>query len=173
MLSAAPTMQNINRLSWIILASSFAHSSSGLFRVSLIMRAHFQNAAAMIAKYGPNNGFGWRLNETVAIQSLTVPAANELRETGEIAMILVSGLLIVFLASYVALTLSIDSFLVRPLQELALAAEAASVTSDVRMPLPRSGATEIHTIASAIDRLRTSLSKALKRISGDAPKAQA
>ena len=128
--------------------------------------------AAMLAKYGPSNGFGWHLNEVVAVQSLTVPAAHELRETGEIAMILVGGLLLVFLVIYFALTWSIDSLLVQPLQALAQAADAASVKGDARVALPHSGATEIRTVATAIDRLRTSLSKALKRLSSAAPDAQ-
>lgn len=119
---------------------------------------------AMIAKYGPNNGFGWKVDEIVAIQSLTVPAAEELRETGEIAMILAGGLLVLFLAIYLALTVSIDSLLVRPLNALARAADAASMTSDTRIALPQSGAKEIRNVSGAIERLRASLAKALKRL---------
>jgi protein-histidine pros-kinase len=124
--------------------------------------------AAMVAKYGPNNGFGWQLNEVVALQSLTVPAAEELRETGEIAMLLAGGLLLVFLATYFALTLSIESLVVRPLRSLARAAEAASLGNDTGAALPASGAQEIQSIAAAIERLRTSLTKALKRLADDA-----
>jgi HAMP domain-containing protein len=124
---------------------------------------------AMVAKYGPVNGFGWKLNEVVAIQSLTVPAAEELKETGELTMILGGGLLVLFIATYFALTLSVDSLVVRPLQTLAKAADAASMSSDTRAPLPASGAHEIRSIAAAIERLRTSLAKAMKRLAGDDP----
>ena len=125
--------------------------------------------AAMVAKYGPVNGFGWKLNEVVAIQSLTVPAAEELKETGEMAMILAGGLLLLFVATYFVLTLSINSLVVRPLQTLARAAEAASLTSGARADLPASGAQEIRSIATAIERLRSSLAKALKRLPTDDP----
>jgi protein-histidine pros-kinase len=124
---------------------------------------------AMIAKYGPNNGFGWKLGEVVAIQSLTVPAAEELRETGEIAMILAGGLLLLFIAIYVALTMSIDSLLVRPLNALAKAADAASMTSDTRAALPNSGAREIRNVSGAIERLRASLARALMRLAAENP----
>lgn len=124
--------------------------------------------AAMVAKYGPSNGFGWKLNEIIGIQSLTVPAADELRETGEIALILAGGLLLVFVVTYFALTVSIDQLVVRPLRSLAQAAETASTSADMKAPLPATGATEIRAIALAIERLRISLSKALKRLSGDA-----
>jgi protein-histidine pros-kinase len=123
--------------------------------------------AGMVAKYGPANGFGWKAGEIVAIQSLTVPAAEELRETGEIALILGGGLLVVFVATYFALTLSIDALVVRPLHALAAAADSASRDSEARMTLPMSGAREIREIGSAIERLRLSLAKALKRLPAD------
>jgi hypothetical protein len=121
---------------------------------------------AMVAKYGAN-GFGWRLGETVGIQSLTVPAAEELKETGEIAMILGAGLLVLFIAVYFALTSLLDSLVVRPLHALADAADQASTTSDAKVALPQSGAEEIRSIATAIERLRTSLAKAMQRLAGD------
>lgn len=123
---------------------------------------------AMVAKYGPYNGFGWQLNEVVALQSLTVPAAEELRQTGEIAMLLAGGLLLVFLATYFVLTLSLESLVVRPLRSLAQAAEAASLGTDAGAALSASGAQEIRSIAGAIERLRVSLVKSLKRLAENA-----
>jgi protein-histidine pros-kinase len=125
--------------------------------------------AAMVAKYGRTNGFGWKLNETVGIQSLTVPAAEELHETGEIAMILGGGLLVVFIAIYFALTLSLDLMVTRPLQALAQAAEYASLRTEAATAIPQTGASEIRNIGSAIERLRISLSKAMKQLGGSPP----
>lgn len=122
----------------------------------------------MVAKYGPVNGFGWKANEVVAIQSLTVPAAEELKETGELAMILGGGLLVVFIAVYFALTISIDSLVVRPLTTLAAAADRASRDS-TRAELPTSGAREVRELSAAIERLRQSLSKAMKRLPAEDP----
>lgn len=123
---------------------------------------------AMIKKYGPNNGFGWRLNEVVALQSLTVPAAGVLRETGEIAMLTAGGFLLVFLATYFALTFAIESLVVRPLHALAQAAEAASMSTQAGAALPGSGTREIRRISSAIERLHVSLAKSLKRLADGA-----
>jgi hypothetical protein len=125
--------------------------------------------AAMVAKYGASNGFGWKLNETVAMQSLTVPAAEELRDTGEIAMILGGGLLLLFVGTYFALTVSIDALVVAPLHSLAKAAEAASTTSRPEVTLPHRGAEEIRAIAAAIERLRISLAKSLARLANEPP----
>jgi HAMP domain-containing protein len=119
--------------------------------------------AAMVAKYGPFNGFGWQQNEVVALQSLTIPAAEELKETGELALLLAGGLLLVFLATYGALSVAIESLVVRPLRSLAQAAEAASMGTAGPAPLHASGAREIRSIATAIERLRISLAKAMNR----------
>lgn len=124
---------------------------------------------AMVAKYGPFNGFGWKLNEVVALQSLAIPAAEELRETGEIALLLAGGLLLVFLATYFALSLAIESLVVRPLRSLEQAAEAASMGTDSGAALHASGAREIRSIGAAIERLRVSLAKAMKRLADQPP----
>jgi protein-histidine pros-kinase len=126
---------------------------------------------ALIAKYGPVNGFGWRMNETIGIQSLTVPAAQEFKNTGEIVMLLAAGLLLIFGLTYFALTVPLDFLLVRPLRALAQAAESASTSTDSRIALPESGAQEIRSIAAAIQRLRTSLGKSLARLSNVERKA--
>lgn len=128
--------------------------------------------AGMVTKYGPVNGFGWKAGEIVAIQSLTVPAAEELRETGELAMILGGGLLVVFIAVYFALTISIDSLLVRPLNALTAAADRAS-RDGTRAELPKSGAREIRELSAAIERLRQSLTKAMKRLPAEDPAPKA
>ena len=123
----------------------------------------------MVAKFGPVNGFGWKDKEVVAIQSLTVPASEELKETGELAMILGGGLLVVFIATYFALTISIDSLVVQPLTALAKAADLASRDAATRSTLPQSGAREIRDIGAAIERLRLSLAKAMKRLPAEDP----
>jgi protein-histidine pros-kinase len=123
-----------------------------------------QAPASMITKYGPVNGFGWKPGEVVAIQSLTVPAAEELRETGEIALVLAGGMLLVLTAIYFALTLTVDAVLMRPLRALAAAADAASTSDAAPLALPASGASEVRHLARAIERLRTSLRKALAQL---------
>jgi HAMP domain-containing protein len=119
--------------------------------------------AAMVAKYGPYNGFGWKLGEVVALQSLVIPAAEELKQSGEIALLLAGGLLLVFLATYFALAVAIESLVVRPLRSLEQAAEAASMGTSGSTPVHATGAREIRSIAAAIERLRISLAKAMKR----------
>lgn len=119
-----------------------------------------QAPASMIAKYGPHNGFDWKLGEVIAMQSLTIPAADELRESREIALLLAGGFLLVLTLTYFALAFVVDALLVRPVHALARAAEAASL--DDRAPsLPAGGGQEVRELAVAIERLRAGLRKAL------------
>lgn len=120
---------------------------------------------AMLAKYGAANGFGWKLNEVVGIQLLSVPVTWQFRATLRLVALLAAGLTLVFVVAYFALLAALDSAVIRPLVSLADAAEAASVGGTDTTPLPDEGAGELRTLAAAIQRLRVSLAKALQ--SGD------
>jgi protein-histidine pros-kinase len=128
---------------------------------------------AMVAKYGASNGFGWQLNEAIGIQTLTVPIAEQLRGSVELAISLAGGLLLLFAITYFAITYALQVTLVRPLRELTQAADAASVTANERPIMTGSGTSEIADLANAIRRLRTSLMKAMRRISSSAPAPEA
>jgi protein-histidine pros-kinase len=123
---------------------------------------------AMVAKYGGVGGFGWGMGETVAVQVLTVPVTEAMKGSLELVGLLGLGLALVFAAAYVALVLSLDATVVRPLRALSRAAEAASQSNDARLRLPRSGAGEVRELAEAVERLRTSLAKAMAQLGGGA-----
>lgn len=121
---------------------------------------------AMVAKYGSTAGFGWRMGEVVAVQVLTVPVTEAMKGSLELVAMLGLGLALVFTAAYLALTLSLDQTVVRPLQTLSRAATAASQSNDGRLQLPRTGAGEVRDLADAIERLRVSLRKAMRELGG-------
>lgn len=124
---------------------------------------------AMLVKYGPSNGFGWIRGETVGIQLLTVPVTDQFRDTLTLVALLAGGLLVIFAVAYLALSISLEALVVAPLGQLAKAADAASRVSETRVTLPVSGAREIRLLADAIERLRTSLAKALARLDDTRP----
>lgn len=117
---------------------------------------------AMIARYGPNNGFGWQMGETVGIQMITVPIAEEMRGAYELVLLMSAGLLVIFLLAYGLLSATIHTHLIQPLRSLADAAENASVGADAGEPVREEGAAEMRALARAINRLRASVIKALK-----------
>jgi Protein of unknown function (DUF3365) len=119
---------------------------------------------AMVTKYGTTNGFGWKLNEAIGAQTLTVPIAEELKGSVELAISLAVGLLIIFVVVYFALTYTLEMTFVRPLRALRDSAEAASVSASESAPIRAGGMREIEDLREAITRLRTSLMKALRRL---------
>ena len=121
---------------------------------------------AMIAKYGPNNGFGWRLGDIVGVQLLTVPVTKQFRSTIELVGILMGGLALIFAVAYFALTAAMEATVAAPLDKLAESADQASRSTSSTPEMPTSGAREIRVLAEAIQRLRVSLAKALAQIGG-------
>jgi protein-histidine pros-kinase len=121
---------------------------------------------AMLAKYGPNNGFGWHMGDIIAVQLLTVPVTQQFRSTVALVGILIGGLALIFAVAYFALTAAMEATVAAPLSRLAKAAEQASRSTSIVSELPGSGAREIRVLAEAIQRLRISLMKALAQIGG-------
>lgn len=120
----------------------------------------------MLAKYGPNNGFGWRMGDIVGVQLLTVPVTQQFRSTLELVAILIGGLALIFAVAYFALTAAMEATVSGPLDRLANAAEQASRSTSSTPAMPASGAREIQVLSEAIQRLRVSLAKALAQLGG-------
>jgi protein-histidine pros-kinase len=118
----------------------------------------------MVAKYGPNNGFGWRVGDIVGVQLLTVPVTQQFRNTLELVGILMGGLALIFAVAYFALTAAMEATVAAPLDRLAKAADQASRSTSESPPLPAAGARELRVLAEAIQRLRVSLAKALAQL---------
>jgi len=118
---------------------------------------------AMLARYGSANGFGWHLNEIVGIQLLTVPITKEFSGLVELTAYLVGGLLLIFVLCYGALTVALDSQLVRPLKALAVAADTASMSGGPEVVVPNEATAELRAVGQAIERLRRSLARSMAR----------
>lgn len=120
----------------------------------------------MLAKYGTENGFGWKLGQIIGVQLVTVPVTREFRNTLSLVVILVGGLAIIFAIAFFALNAALEQAVVTPLAHLADAAEKASRSESSDAPLPQSGAREIRLLSESIQRLRNSLARALEQIRG-------
>ena len=126
---------------------------------------------AMVAKYGPANGFGWKLGETVGAQMIGLPVTDQFRATLYLATVVAVGLIVIFVMAYLALSTALEVLVAAPLGQLASAADEASRTASAATPLPAGGVGEIRRLAAAIERLRISLAKALAELSAGRPPA--
>ncbi|MGA3189527.1 MAG: DUF3365 domain-containing protein [Bryobacteraceae bacterium] len=119
---------------------------------------------AMIARYGSNNGFGWKEGEIVAAQVVSVPLSVPLEIARSEFRTLLLYLGIVFLGSLAVLNAVLYFTIAKPAARLSDMANRISL-GDLDVPeLPVKGGDEIADLAGAFNRMRRSLVTAMKMI---------
>lgn len=121
---------------------------------------------ALVAKYGPGSGYGWKPGEVVAAQLVSVPMAVPLQRADQALRLFVGSLIGVFVAVWVALNLLLWWVVVRPVTRLAALAERVSEGDLAAPEFPAGGRDEIGVLARALSRMRASLVRAMKMIDG-------
>ena len=118
--------------------------------------------AGMVALYGTANGFGWKQNEAVGAQIVSVPMRVALQSAQRSFLYFLGGLTIVFLVTMAALNILLRLMVVRPAREIAQMADAVSLgQTDVPEYVPK-GKDEIASLADSFNRMRRSLANAMK-----------
>jgi HAMP domain-containing protein len=115
----------------------------------------------VIARYGPNNGFGWQVGEVIGAQVVSVPLASAQLRAARVLHDLVGTLIAVFVALLVAVNVVVYLLIVRPLRRTAQIADRLS-TGELSAPVFPAGGGEIGDLGRAFNRMRTSLEKAVK-----------
>ena len=119
---------------------------------------------SMIKIYGPANGFGWKLNEVVGAQVVTVPMEVPHRNADRAFFTFMSSLAAIFAVIFVALNVMLSTLILRPIRRLSEVADVVS-TGDFSEPeFPEQGRDEVAVLASSFNRMRRSLEKAMQMI---------
>ncbi len=121
---------------------------------------------AIVKTYGSVNGFGWKRNETVAAQIVSVPMAVPI----EIAHSAFRTLMIYLISGFVILLAALDAavvyLVVRPVNKLSDMADRIS-NGDMSLPeLPVHGGDEIAGLTASFNRMFVSLQKAFRLLTG-------
>lgn len=120
----------------------------------------------MLKLYGEANGFGWKLNEVVGAQVVSVPMALPVRNANQTFYTFLISLLGVFGVFFVVLNLMLTWLIIRPLAQMSHAADQVS-TGNFEIPeFARIGKDEVGTLATSFNRMRRSLQKALQMLEG-------
>ncbi len=120
----------------------------------------------LVEKYGPANGFGWQLHEVVGAQVVSVPMTVPLarsQQTWTAVMVLFSA---VFAATGLALNLLLWAMVIRPVTKMAELAERVSLGKDDAPAFDARGRDEIGVLARSFNRMRRSLTTAMKMLEG-------
>ncbi|HTS01674.1 MAG TPA: DUF3365 domain-containing protein [Thermoanaerobaculia bacterium] len=120
--------------------------------------------ASVVKAYGTNNGYGWKLNETVGSQIVTVPMAVPIAMATKAFHTLMGTLVGVFGFILLFLNILLWFVVIRPIKRLSSMADAVS-TGNLDVPaVPVKGRDEVSILAGSFNRMRISLVKALKML---------
>ncbi|MGB5062191.1 MAG: DUF3365 domain-containing protein [Candidatus Competibacter sp.] len=114
--------------------------------------------------YGVNNGFGWKINETIGAQVVTVPMSLPLeraRQTLTTFMILLGG---VFVLLLLLLNILLHFVVIRPVKRMSEIAGEVSMGKPDVPEYVRQGSDEIASLSQSFNRMRLSLENAMKML---------
>ena len=119
---------------------------------------------AMVKVYGPNNGFGWKLNEVIGAQIVSVPMDVPIRNANKAFVTFMASLTVVFAVLFVVLNIMLTLMIVQPITQLSEAAEQISKGRLDAAEFPDQGRDEVSQLGQAFNRMRRSLEKAIALI---------
>jgi HAMP domain-containing protein len=120
--------------------------------------------ASVVKMYGTAGGYGWKLNETIGAQIVTVPMAVPLNAAAQAHRAMLASLVGVFAFILVLLNLMLWYTIIRPIRRLSqMADEVSTGNLDVPEVKFHSG-DEVAVLAGSFNRMRISLVKALKML---------
>lgn len=117
---------------------------------------------ALITVYGSANGFGWKLNEIVGAQIVSVPLSVPVEKAERAFHRLLLFLGLTVLATMAALDVGVYWFVIRPLRIVSDRADRVSRGEKNVPPVQIEGRDEIATVATSFNRMQVSLHKALR-----------
>ena len=131
------------------------------------LRCHSTPEAApksQIATYGSEWGFGWKLNEIVAAQVISVPSS-EIFESSRRSLSLVMGILFgIFAIVVLWLNFFLKRSVIQPIRKMSRTAERVS-TGEMSADFEQNSNDEIGILAASFNRMKSSLEIAMKLLS--------
>ena len=131
------------------------------------LQCHSTPAAApqtMTDLYGTVRGFGWKLNEVLGAQIISVPMNVPLDRAQRTFINVMIGLAGVFAVMVVLVNLMLHYVIIRPVRAIAAAATAVSLGNMDAPEYVVPGKSEISALAEAFNRMRRSLANAMKML---------
>jgi len=117
--------------------------------------------AAMLAKYGAANGFGWQLHEAIGAQIVSVPLDAALSGADRAVGLLVGAMAGLFALTFGVVNVIVRRVVLRRITALSSAAHAISTGQPAPAALDTSGSDEITELCRSFERMRTSVDKSL------------
>lgn len=130
------------------------------------LECHSTVAAAppsMIDFYGPDNGFGWKMNEIVGAQVISVPASTVIDKANRATFLIVGIVSVIFAFVLLLVNLLLSRQVIAPLKRIARTAEEVS-RGNLGIEFEQTSNDEIGMLAKSFTRMKRSLTLAMNRI---------
>ncbi len=121
----------------------------------------------LVDRYGPANGFGWKMNEVIGAQIVSVPTEVPISRANAAFRTFMVSLTLVFVTIFVALDLMLWHMVIRPVTQLSRLADRLSQGEHLEAPdFEVTSNDEIGVLAESFNRMKKSLVQAMKMIEG-------
>jgi HAMP domain-containing protein len=124
---------------------------------------------SQLATYGDQHGFGWKLNEIVGTQMISVPASTVFNSARRLQFLVIGILSIFLLLTIVLINLFLRKTVTNPLKKMSQVAQRVS-TGDLSGEFKHSAEDEIGILAASLNRMKVSLEIAMNMLSSDSEK---
>jgi HAMP domain-containing protein len=118
----------------------------------------------MVDVYGPANGFGWKFNETVGAQVVSVPTEVAFARAKKAFVTFMGSLVSVLAVIGLTLNLLLWRMFIRPVSRISSLADRISLGELEAPDIQVRGRDEIRTLAESLARLRKSLAQAMQML---------
>ena len=119
--------------------------------------------ASMIKLYGESNGFGWKHQEIVGAQVVSVPMTLPIKNADKAFITFMGSLAAIFAVTFIVLNVMMSVMIIRPISRMSASADKIS-QGDFNVPEFGKGKDEVARLGTSFNRMRRSLQKALKLI---------
>jgi protein-histidine pros-kinase len=119
----------------------------------------------LVEKYGPANGFGWKLNEVIGAQIVSVPTEVPIARANKAFVTFMVSLTAVFAFIFVALNVMLWYMVIRPVTRLSRLADQLSQGDNMEVAdFKVTSRDEIGVLAQSFNRMKKSLAEAMKML---------
>jgi protein-histidine pros-kinase len=119
----------------------------------------------LVEKYGPANGFGWKVNEVIGAQIVSVPTEVPIARAKAAFKTFMVSLTAVFAFIFVALNLMLWFMVIQPVTRLSKFADQVSQGDNMDAPdFPVGSRDEIGVLTQSFNRMKKSLVQAMKML---------
>ncbi len=119
--------------------------------------------ASLISTYGSNNGFGWRLNEIVGAQIISVPANKVFQAARQLRYLVIGRIIIFLLIASLLLNLFLKFTVTNPITKMSTLSKQLSM-GDMETEFEQKTNDEIGILAASLNRLKISIKMAMEML---------